>query len=82
MQKDDIRTFCNTIHKRKLKWIKDLNVRLDTIKLVDEDTGRKLFDINHSRIFFGPPASIYFYMLPKSSLQVKRMKIETGSNLQ
>ena len=37
------------------KCIKDLNVRLDTIKLLEENTGRTLFDINHSEIFFDPP---------------------------
>ena len=36
------------------EWIKDLNVKLHTIKLLEENIGRTLFDINHSNIFLDP----------------------------
>ena len=35
--------------------MKDLNVRPDTIKLLEDNKGRTLFVINHSKIFFNPP---------------------------
>ena len=40
------------------KWIRDLNVRGDTIKLSEENIGRTHFDINQSKIFFDPPPRV------------------------
>ena len=36
------------------KWIKDINVRPETIKLLEGNTGKTLSDINHSRILYDP----------------------------
>ena len=40
------------------KWIKDLNVRPETIKLLQENIGRTLDDINQSKILYDPPPRI------------------------
>ena len=39
------------------KWIKDLNVRPDTIKLLEENISRTLYAVNHSKILLDPPPS-------------------------
>ena len=40
------------------KWIKDLNVRTETVKLLEENLGKALSDINHSRILYEPPPRV------------------------
>ena len=40
------------------KWNKDLNLRLDTIKLLEENIGRTLEDINQSKILYDPPPRV------------------------
>ena len=40
------------------RWIKDLNVNPDTIKLLEENIGRTLSDVNHSNILLDPPPRV------------------------
>ena len=55
------------------KWIKDLNARPDTIKLLEENTGRTLYDINHSKILFDPPPR-------EMEIKTKQKKKQMGLN--
>ena len=44
--------------KMNSKWIKDLNIRPETINLLEENIGKTQFDINHSRILYDTPPRI------------------------
>ena len=84
--------FLTPYTKINLKWIKDLNVRPETIKLLEENIGRTLSDINHNKILYDPPPRVMeiktkidkwnliklksFYTMKETISEVKRQTSE------
>ena len=69
--------FITTYTKITSKWIKGLNVRPDTIKLLEENIGKTLSDINHSRILYDPPPRILETKAKINKWELMRLKAFT-----
>ena len=63
--------FLTSYTKINSKWIKDLNIQSETIKLLVENLDKKLCDINHSSILYDPPPRI---------LEIKAKRKQMGPN--
>ena len=60
--------------KSRSKWIKDLNLRPETIILLEENIGKALSDINHSRNFYDPPPRILEIKAKINKLDLIKLK--------
>ena len=72
--------FLTPYTKINSKWIKDLNVRLENIKLLEENIGKTLSDIHHSRVLYEPPPRILEIKAKIKKKKQKTKKQKLGPN--
>ena len=53
MQSNETKTHPHTMHKNKLKWLKDINIRQDIIELLEKNTSKTFSYINLTNVFSG-----------------------------
>ena len=62
------------------EWIKDLNIRPDIIKILEENIGRMLFRIDHSNIFFDPPSRVITIKTKINQWDLIKLPLSSGFN--
>ena len=66
--------FLTPYTKINSEWIKDLNLRPETLKLLEENIGRTLDDINQSKILYDPPPRVMEIKIKVSKWDLIKLK--------
>ena len=61
------------------KWLKDLNIRQDTIKLLEENTGKTFSYINHTNVFLGRSPNRNNKNKPMGPNQIEKLLYSKGN---
>ena len=67
--------FLTSYTKINSKWIEDLNLRPETIKLLEENIGRTLSDITHSKTVYDPPPGVMEIKTKINKWDLTKLKI-------